>query len=130
MAGIRSAGPISDAAGTGPATLTAQVAPKMVARLSVSAGTPSVAQALNVSSVTDNAVGNIIINFSSSFANANFTSHTSAGETGTNAETARRLTTPYANGISSMQVLCFDGTAAGNTADPVTWNASANGDLA
>ena len=57
---------ISDAAGTGPITLTGQSAAKLT--LEYNQIVPSIGGSLHVSSVSDNAAGNFVINVTSAFA--------------------------------------------------------------
>ena len=64
---------ISDAAGTGPISLTGQSAAKAWVHFDGS-GTVSVRDSLNVSSITDDGTGQYDINFSTNFANTNYTS--------------------------------------------------------
>lgn len=66
MAGIRTDGPISDAAGTGPATLTKQSAAKAFSQMNQAAGTSLVS--FNISSITDSAVGSFYANLTTSMA--------------------------------------------------------------
>ena len=73
---------ISDAAGTGPITLTKQSAAKAwMARMSMS-GTPSVGDSLNVSSLTDVAGGAVNPNWTNSFSSVNYAHHGSDGNFG------------------------------------------------
>ena len=71
MSEIR-ANTVSDAAGTGPATLTGQYAVKSWVNFNA-VGTFSVKESGNTSSVTDNATGSFTQNFTNSFANTNYT---------------------------------------------------------
>ena len=70
MSDIR-AGTISDAAGTGPITLTKQNAAKVWVNFN-GTGTVSIRGSLNISSITDMGVGDYQLNFSDSLANGNF----------------------------------------------------------
>lgn len=72
---------ISDAAGTGPVTLTKQSAAKAWVNFN-GTGTVAVRDSLNVSSLTDDGVGSYTVNFSNAFNTANFTSAISSGATG------------------------------------------------
>ena len=62
---------ISDAAGTGPVTLTKQEAPKM--RASVVGGTAAVSESLNVSSSSDDGSGTSSLNYITAFAATTYT---------------------------------------------------------
>jgi hypothetical protein len=62
---------ISDAAGTGPITLTGQSAAKVFANYGTVTST-SIRDSLNVSSLTDNGSGSTEINLTNSFANTNY----------------------------------------------------------
>ena len=64
---------ISDLAGTGPATLTGQSAAKAWASYSNTA-TATIDNSLNVSSITDNGVGDATFGFSTSFSSAAYAS--------------------------------------------------------
>ena len=81
MSEIR-ANTVSNAAGTGPATLTGQAANKAWAVLINGTSTLAIGDSLNVSSVTDYGVGQYWVNWSNSF---NTTSYaTTAGAVGQN----------------------------------------------
>ena len=69
MSDIR-ANTISDAAGTGPITLTKQSAAKAWAHVDQEASASSVKDSLNVSSITDNGTAKTAINFNSNWGNA------------------------------------------------------------
>jgi hypothetical protein len=65
---------ISDAAGTGPITLTGQSAAKAWSRVTYSGGTPSLgSSSLNFSSVVDTETGGWTVNFTNSMANTDYT---------------------------------------------------------
>ena len=68
---------ISDAAGTGPVTLTKQSAAKAWLNFN-GTGTIAARDSFNVASLVDNGSGNYSVNFSNSFSNANY-SVTQAG---------------------------------------------------
>jgi hypothetical protein len=76
MSEIR-ANTISDAAGTGPVTLTKQSAAKAWVNFD-GTGTPAVTNSLNVSSITDLATGRFTINVTSAFADATYAITTQA----------------------------------------------------
>ena len=67
---------ISDAAGTGPITLTKQSAAKALAKFNGQSSPLSLDSSQNVSSLTDTATGRPQVNFTTSFSNSNF--HTTA----------------------------------------------------
>ena len=70
MSEIR-ANTVSDAAGTGPATLTGQYAAKAWVNFN-GTGTVAIRDSENVSSITDNGTGDYTVNFSNAFANSNY----------------------------------------------------------
>ena len=70
MSEIR-ANTISDAAGTGPVTLTGQSAAKAWVNFN-GTGTVAVREDFNVSSITDNGTGNYTVNFSTAMADTNY----------------------------------------------------------
>jgi hypothetical protein len=74
---------ISDAAGTGPATLTGQYAAKAWVNFNGS-GTVAIRESGNVSSITDNGTGDYTVNFGSAFADANYCVASILGYTGAN----------------------------------------------
>jgi hypothetical protein len=63
---------ISDAAGTGPISLTGQSAAKAWVRVFYSSGVPSSIGSFNVSSIADNGTGTYTSSFSSSFDNDDY----------------------------------------------------------
>jgi hypothetical protein len=71
---------ISDAAGTGPITLTKQSAAKAFVDFD-GTGTVSVKASLNNSSITDNGTGDYTNNFSNAFGSVNYT-HVAGGAQG------------------------------------------------
>jgi hypothetical protein len=71
---------ISDAAGTGPITLTGQSAAK--AWVNFDHATPVVRQSFNVSSVTDNTTGHFTKNYTNSMAYNDYVVSSSGSETG------------------------------------------------
>jgi len=115
---------ISDLTGTGPATLTGQSAAKAWAGITYSAGTPSVAQSLNVSSITDNGTGFIVVNHSSNFNAGNYGVGT-AGSPSTNNDAAVNADRRNVDFLSAQ----FYENATSAT-DPNYFGFSADGDLA
>ena len=81
MSEIR-ANTISDAAGTGPVTLTGQYAAKVWVNFNGS-GTVAIRGSGNVSSITDNGTGDYTVNFTSALADANFSAQYSANRDAT-----------------------------------------------
>ena len=77
MSEIR-ANPISDAAGTGPVTLTGQYGIKIWSRVDYSSGTPVIADSFNISSVTDLAVGNVGNTYTTAMSDANYSASVTA----------------------------------------------------
>ena len=72
---------ISDAAGTGPATLTGQYAAKAWVNFN-GTGTVAIRESGNVSSITDNGTGNYDVNFTTSMADENFCCELTGGGDG------------------------------------------------
>lgn len=100
---------ISDAAGTGPATLTGQYAAKAWVNFNGS-GTIAARDSENVSSLTDNGAGNYTVNFSNSMANANYASSTDGRYDATVSYTHLASKGPIVYTTTSIQVA----TGAGN----------------
>lgn len=71
-------GTISDAAGTGPVTLTGQYGVKVWSRVDYSGGTPVIADSFNISSVTDLAVGNVGNTYTTAMSDANYSAAVTA----------------------------------------------------
>jgi len=69
---------ISDAAGTGPVTLTGQYGIKIWSRVDYSSGTPVIADSFNISSVTDLAVGNVGNTYTTAMSDANYSASVTA----------------------------------------------------
>ena len=78
MSEIR-ANTISDAAGTGAATLTGQFAAKAWVNFN-GTSTVSIRDSGNVSSITDNGTGDYNVNFSNSFPDSNYATQATAGQ--------------------------------------------------
>ena len=62
---------VSDAAGTGPVTLTGQYAAKAWVNFN-GTGTVAIRESANVSSITDNGTGNYTVNFTNTFGDVNY----------------------------------------------------------
>jgi hypothetical protein len=71
---------VSDAAGTGPVTLTGQYAAKAWVNFN-GTGTVAIRQSGNVSSITDNGTGNYTVNFTTAMVDANYGFCTTLGNT-------------------------------------------------
>lgn len=82
---------ISDAAGTGPVTLTGQYAAKAWVNFN-GTGTVAIRESGNVSSITDNGTGNYTVNFTNAITDANF-SAVASGSTGSITTSIRNATT-------------------------------------
>ena len=80
MSEIR-ANTVSDAAGTGPATLTGQYAAKAWVNFQGNSTPITIRNSGNVSSVTDNGTGDYTINFNSAFADGNYCTCSIGGST-------------------------------------------------
>ena len=76
MSEIR-ANTVSNAAGTGPVTLTGQYAAKAWVNFN-GTGTVAIRQSGNVSSITDNSTGNYTVNFTTAMTDANYAPTTSS----------------------------------------------------
>jgi hypothetical protein len=113
---------LSDSAGTGPTTLTSQVAPKAYTRFG-SAG--NIAGSFNVSSITDVGTGDADVNLTNSMSDS--TSHVSQITT-EKATSGLRLADVESQTASVASCFCFD--TAFSAADPTAWHFSNNGDLA
>ena len=85
---------ISDAAGTGPITLTGQSAAKAWVNF-YGTGTAVINDSLNASSLYDNATGQFLVNFSSSFANTSYSVTSGQGNTIGGFNTGYDSVTPY-----------------------------------
>ena len=81
---------ISDAAGTGPITLTKQAAAKAFANFD-GTGALTIRSSLNGSSITDNGTGRHALNFTSSFSDTNYMPVGTASSTGNSVEYNHRF---------------------------------------
>jgi len=109
----------------GPATLTGQHAAKAWNNIASSAGTPSINDSFNVSSITDNGVGIYTSNISAAFSNTSYVQHWQQ-----NAAGARYPTGPWTatSTTSALGMKCTDGGFSNGLDYPVV--GSAHGDLA
>ena len=87
MSDIR-AGTISDAAGTGPITLTKQSAAKAWVNFN-GTGTAAIRESFNVGSITDNGIGDYTANMSSNMSDSNYSASFTTGEVSTSSITNR-----------------------------------------
>ena len=94
---------ISDAAGTGPITLTKQSAAKAWANVIYTSGTPSSICSLNVSSIADTNLGTYTVSFSSSFNSSNDMAIGGTGCSGTGADNL--ITLSHGDLNASAQVI-------------------------
>ena len=127
MSEIR-ANTISDAAGTGPVTLTGQAASKHWVRFN-GTGTPAVVESLNTSSITDRNTGLFTVNLTSAMSNANYSlvvhgngnasTTTWGGTSGSSAVAINRTASAY-----------YHNNYPGSYIDPVYADGITMGDLA
>ena len=92
---------------------------KAWARFTVSSGTPSITDNFNVSSLTDNATGDISVNFTSSMANANYATVCMSDISSSNVQIP--FTEPSGKSTSAVQLQFFrvaSFTGGGNKVDP------------
>ena len=113
---------ISDAAGTGPITLTKQSAAKVW--ISQDSGT-TINDSLNVSTIVDNGTGDYTNNFTSSMANVFYSSSGMLNTTGSSSTVLVHLLSGIA--VSSDRTLA---TAGGTKYDFTDVHHAINGDLA
>ena len=107
---------ISDAAGTGPITLTGQSAAKAWVNFN-GTGTVAVRQSNNVSSITDNGTGNYAVNFTNAQVDANFAVSGNCKEDTANVRGDHTLTmwrTANATSSTRVSVVNFAGTVVDN----------------
>ena len=119
---------MSNAAGTGPVTLTKQSAAKAWINMDGTGTFDSntIRASFNVSGVTDNGTGDHSISFSSSFANANYAaSMSSSAGALSNTDT---MVNPYTWATGSTSI--GTNNNAGSVVDRLYVNLSINGDLA
>ena len=110
MSDIR-AGTISDAAGTGPITLTKQSAAKAWANLN---GTSfGLRDSFNISSASDEGVGQYKFNYSTNMGNVNYSAHFSAGnDVGGSSNSAVFIGGPNGNTLLVGSTFCNTRDAA------------------
>ena len=109
---------ISDAAGTGPITLTGQYAAKAWINFN-STGTPAARESANISSLTDVATGRFTLNFTDAMTDANYAVVGSGGNDSNDLRTIN-INFDVAPTSSAVQINC---TSANNTTNDTAYNA-------
>ena len=122
MSDIR-ANTISDAAGTGPITLTKQSAAKAWASVYYSSGTPTASASFNISSLSDNGTGNYSANFTSSMNSSNYGA-------GAISIYNTRVATFNSTGASLFNIMIYDISVAPTYLADNSSRSSIHGDLA
>ena len=117
---------ISDAAGTGPITMTGQSAAKMWANLN-GTGTIALRDSFNTSSVTDSGTGVYDFDFTNAMSNANYASPSSAGNT---AGSFRAALTHDGSVVSTTSYRIRTDNSGSTSADSVYVHTETLGDLA
>ena len=97
---------ISDAAGTGPITLTKQSASKF--RVHHSGDTPTTNESFNMSSLTDNAVGDYTYAFTNSFNTVYYSSTAMSTEDGTIGYVTMYYARNYTRSASNLRLQGID----------------------
>jgi hypothetical protein len=113
MSEIR-ANTISDAAGTGPVTLTGQYAAKAWVNFN-GTGTVAIRESGNVTSITDNGTGNYTVNFTTALTDADYAVSGSAGR-GTTAGAEVFIHTPT-DGFAAGSIKIFVVTGTPSAVD-------------
>ena len=120
MSEIR-ANTVSNAAGTGPVTLTGQYAAKVWVNFN-GTGTVAIRESGNVSSISDDGTGVYTVNFTASVTDANFSASTTVMETGSTGTTdwssAIRRNTSNTDSMSTSLVKLAAFTAGSLAVDP------------
>ena len=114
MSEIR-ANTVSDAAGTGPVTLTGQYAAKAWVNFN-GTGTIAIRQSGNVSSLTDNGTGDYTVNFTTAITDADYAVSATLGRTVTNETASIAAHSAGALSTSSVRIRSTFSTAAANGA--------------
>jgi hypothetical protein len=114
---------ISDAAGTGPITLTGQSAAKAWASVYYSSGTPTASASFNISSLSDNGTGNYSANFTSSMNSSNYGA-------GAISIYNTRVATFNSTGASLFNIMIYDISVAPTYLADSSSRFSIHGDLA
>ena len=123
MSEIR-ANTVSDAAGTGPVTLTKQSAAKAWATVNMS-GTAAISDSFNFTSLTDNGTGDYTATFTSAMANGNYAANASNDRSGT---VGASQSNAYQRNVADVR--CINANSAGSVADFTKNSVTAHGDLA
>ena len=124
MSEIR-ANTISDAAGTGPITLTGQSAAKAWVSVQANTNPQTLLGSFNVASITDGGTGLGQINLTSLMSDLNY----SATVAKQNSVTNDASETFYRQGSSSSNVI-WSFFESGSLTDPIYWVGTVHGDLA
>jgi len=129
MTSVLNVDTIADKAGTGPVELTKQSAAKAWVNFNGS-GTLAVRDSFSISSVTDGGTGDFPINFSASFANANYSAIASGSEDASGTGTLKdRTVIPRTLATNSLEIYNYSGPSSGQ-ADFALNFSSYFGDLA
>lgn len=115
---------LSDAAGTGPATLIGQSAAKAFANWN-GTGTVALGDTLNVSTLTDLGTGQQKITFTNNFASTGYCSTCSHDYSASGSDA-----TLYSSGQKLAASLHMNSYGGGTTADATSCDVTCNGDLA
>ena len=118
---------LSDAAGTGPVTLTGQSAAKAWVNLN-GTGTVATRDSYNVSSLTDNGTGAYSIGFTNAWDNVNYSASGAAGSSAFS--TNVYVTSPRASVPTTSATTIGSKTDTNSPADSEYVQVSYNGDLA
>jgi hypothetical protein len=116
---------ISDAAGTGPITLTKQSAAKAWVNWN-GTGTVAIRDSFNVGSITDNGTGDYTTNISSAMANANYSYVALGGDT--SASLSVRIENASNRTTTTIDLLAYNTSSA--QLDMADLNGLFHGDLA
>ncbi len=107
-------------------------ASKFWATVTVSAGTPTLANSYNVTSITDTGTGQLTVTIATDFSSAAWECQVSVERAATALTVANLRYAAVRNGgqaAGSVLVECWDGTAVtANQVDPATWHVSGRGD--
>jgi len=114
---------ISDAAGTGPITLTKQSAAKAWASVYYSSGTPTASASFNISSLSDEGTGDY---------DASFTSNMDSSDYGAGAISIHntRVATFFSTSASFFNIKVYDISVGATSASDSSSRFSIHGDLA
>ena len=121
---------IANNAGTESVNTTYVVNGSAKAWLKYNQATPGVDNSLNVSSVTDNATAKYTINYTSNWANINYTNTTGGSFNGSDGTGGSAFGPRHPTGTTSAQIMVATYGNSGTAADWVSNETSHNGDLA